>query len=177
MSPIFSGKGAILILALFLTACVAIPTQTVTLVYSDIFSSYEGAGKGSLTGQAFLRQQGGGVVVCAGEDVFLHPYAGPFQEAYDLAKSGTRPIVAGSENERFSVVAANDPRFASLVKRTRCDAQGNFEFSNLRTGKWIVSTIVRWVVADIWQGSSLSTVVEIDANQRTKVLLTGSDRL
>lgn len=174
------SRASILTLAVIsplLGACMTFPSETVALEYSYDFAAYEKTGSGSLKGQAFLRQKGGGVVVCAGEEVFLLPYVGAFKKAYDLAKAGIRPVVAGHEGTRFSVAAAASPKFSKIIRRTKCDAQGNFFYTDLPPGEWVAATVVRWIVADIPQGSSLSSIVQINSNREAFLLLSDSDKV
>ncbi|MDD9909819.1 MAG: hypothetical protein OXR62_09020 [Ahrensia sp.] len=99
------------------------------------------------------------------------------QESYDLAKSGVRPLPDGNTQLRMSQVIGSDQRFFDVVRQSKCDAQGNFEFTDLPAGEWVVVGIVRWVVSDIPQGSTLGTKITLSSGQQAKVLLSDTDRL
>ena len=47
----------------------------------------------------------------------------------------------------------------SLVRQTKCDAQGNFEFYNIPAGHWILKTDVEWSV--FWVEGSYSPSINI----------------
>jgi len=101
------------------------------------FALWSGPGPSNLHGQAFLKTVGGDVKTCAGEDVLLLP-ATPYIDEL-LAK------------ETAGVTAKPDSRAVSLIRRTICDAQGNFSFSRLPAQRWYVLTKVTWGVPHIDQ--------------------------
>jgi hypothetical protein len=88
----------------------------------DLHKSYVQKGNNTIKGQAFLRQQGGGVVTCAGSEVLLVPDTPYFREMITILKSGKRP--AGEM----------DPVGKSIIRRSRGDAQGNFIFNEVPDG-------------------------------------------
>ncbi len=161
----------------FLSGCLSIPTQDVRVAYIGDFDPYAASGDSTIEGQAFLRQQGGGVVLCAGEEALLFPDKGFFTEGYRLAKSGTRPVPNGDKSKSISQIAVSDPTYAKVVRKSRCDAQGNFTFANIPSGDWIVFSTVRWIVSDIPQGSTLATTVSIQNGETKRVLLSDADRI
>lgn len=91
---------------------------------------YAKPGENSIRGQAFLSQQGGGVVTCAGSRVLLLPATSYFREMI-------RHLVAGSEPEPPETTY---PSLKDMIRKTQCDAQGNFSFSNIPDGAWFVLT-------------------------------------
>ena len=62
-----------------------------------------------------------------------------------------------------------------IAKQTRCDAQGNFAFANVRHGAWFVLTRVQWVVGNNAQGGALMQEVAVTDGQTIQVLLTERD--
>jgi hypothetical protein len=147
------------------------------MAYSSDLDTYKSAGTSSLEGQAFLRQNGGGVVTCAGEAVKLIPYAGLFKEAYDLSKSGKAPLPNGRNNITVVQYAEADPTYEKLIKSTKCDAQGNFKFEGLPSGEWVALTKVQWIVADLPQGAKIGSRVSLNVGETKRVLLSDSDGL
>ena len=100
-------------------------------------------GTASVKGSAFIRQQGGGVVTCAGNTVQLVPETRYSTERmfaiYGNALRGYRSA------NRGEVAFSHTPAAYGLtVHAARCDAQGNFEFSNLSAGTFFVITQVIW---------------------------------
>ncbi len=123
-------------------------------------------GLGMLTGQAFLRQQGGGVVTCAGSDVMAMPATPFFRELVHHMKAGHQ--IAGIEKV--------DPKYKPIIQRSQCDAQGNFSFDNLVAGYWLVVTTVQWKVGSSRQGGELVKEVLVSEEDAKHVLLTDQDR-
>jgi hypothetical protein len=128
-------------------------------------------GSNSLTGQAFRRQRGGGVVTCAGETVTLTP-AGPyarerFSQIYGSVSGGSFSFI------QHAGAVKGDPRYHSMVKTTMCDAEGDFEFTNLADGDYYVAACVRWTVGDSItpQGGCSARLVRLRDGQAEKVLL------
>ncbi|MCB1453951.1 MAG: hypothetical protein KDJ43_09915 [Rhizobiaceae bacterium] len=155
--------------ALTLSACVsAPPVQELAFVYTDEeFGRYAVDGDATVTGQAFLRQRGGGVVVCAGAPVVLFPKTPTFDRAVETARAGKQPMPAAGSDERFKKVA----RIAT------CDAQGNFTFERLPRARWYVFSRVTWEVADSPQGGELVGEVDTSAGGEHRVLLTDANRV
>ena len=86
------------------------------------------SGSNTVTGQAFLRQKGGGVVTCAGETVSMHPD----NDLYDDISSGYVSDKQLNNEEK------------DLFKASQCDAQGNFEFYKVPAGRWVIKVNVKW---------------------------------
>lgn len=102
-------------------------------------------GAATIRGSAAVRQVGGGVVTCAGEDVDLVPdtaYAKWRMQAY---YGGT---YRGYRNvQRPDVVfEPNVDAYHQARRTTRCDAQGRFEFTKVGPGSYFVITRVVWTV-------------------------------
>jgi hypothetical protein len=112
-----------------------------------------------------MRQNGGGVVTCAGSPALLMPDLPYFNEA-----------VAHASNNQNVDIGSDQQHARSMIRKATCDAQGNFVFTNLPVGVWIVTSRVHWVIADESQGGTLlQRGVQSKAAQETKVLLTDSD--
>jgi hypothetical protein len=127
---------------------------------------YTQPGNNSIKGQGFMRQQGGGVVTCAGSAVYLMPKTSFFGEAIDLYRSGrtpqpTEPVL--------------DPAYKAVLKQSQCDAQGNFSFAQLPDGEWFILTEVRWMVGYAPQGGKLMRQVHVANGENMQVLLTEKD--
>lgn len=126
---------------------------------------YMQPGTGTITGQGFLRQKGGGVVTCAGSPVYMVPITPYFRELLTHLLKGRQ--VGGGERP--------DPAYSSLLKQTSCDAQGNFSFTNLPSGAWAVTTDVKWMAGNSQQGGSLLGRVTSTNGQSTQVLLSDAE--
>jgi hypothetical protein len=141
----------------------ALPPVTAAFVPAD-HSAFMGPGSGSMTGQAFLRQRGGAVVTCAGARVYAHPSTPFFAQAvaYTAAGGSLISVPGGTASQ-------------ALVRQSLCDAQGNFEFSELPPGRWIVTVTVRWSGAGSEQGGLLAQTVTVGDGVARRILLTGED--
>ena len=119
---------------------------------------YAKRGENGVSGQAFLRQQGENVVTCAGSRVLLLPATSYFREMF------WHLIIDGSEPEPPETPY---PSLKSMIRRTQCDAQGNFSFSEIPDGTWFILTQV-----NARDGGVLITEVTLSNRSTTPVLLT-----
>jgi hypothetical protein len=95
---------------------------------------YAQPGGNGISGRAYLKPQGNdGQVTCAGNRVLLLPATPYFREMF------WHMIVAGSEPE---APKRPYPSLKNMIRRTECDAQGNFSFSGVPDGNWFVLTQV-----------------------------------
>ncbi|HWY15270.1 MAG TPA: hypothetical protein VNX86_09075 [Rhizomicrobium sp.] len=121
-------------------------------------------GTAAITGQAFLKTNGGDVKTCAGSDVILIP-DGPYAE--DVLST----LLAGAN-------VTLDEGFIAKKRAALCDSQGNFKFTALPAGKWLVQTTVTWNVPDVStggmdeQGGSLESPVATSKTGTVELLLT-----
>jgi len=127
---------------------------------------FAAAGQYRIEGQAFLRQQGGGIVTCAGATLSVTP-------STDFAREVLAYLRAGGD---LSAHQAANTAFLNLTRTTQCDAQGNFRISGLPAGRWIVSVTVGWLVAGERQGGALQREVNAPM-QEERILLTDQDRV
>jgi hypothetical protein len=150
----------ILITSIFLSGCAEIEEVPVVTTYKPIdYIEYMKAGTGEITGQAFMRQKGGVVVTCAGQVVMLVPNEGIFVEIDKIYESGKKPI-------KPKVDLNSD-----AVKKTKCDAQGNFMFNHVPAGQWIIQTEVRWEAGNFPQGGYLSEKIYLYAGEKVNRIL------
>lgn len=159
-----------LIAALSLAACAP---QQQTIDISRYFSVTEVApfnvrGRGTITGQGFLRQSGGGVVTCAGDVVYLAPDTPFTRRFFAIIAEGNLPILANGRPSQL---------YPNAFRISECDAQGNFRFSDLAPGKWVVVTSVYWLVGNRQQGDLLLGDTEIIGDETAQVLLSDRNRI
>lgn len=160
-----------LIAPFFITACATTEPQIVSL--NSSWDSAKAAhidkdGTNSVKGNAFMRQQGGGVVTCAGSTVTLIP-ATPYAverltQLYGAGDSGFNSI----RNFRF----VPDPyEYQAMTRRTTCDSQGNFQFERVPDGDYFVVTSVTWVVGYAQQGGNLMQRVRLMNAARPAIVM------
>lgn len=131
--------------------------------------AYLATGNNIVTGQAFLRQRGGGTVTCAGNEVLLVPDTRYFGASLLLGKLGVIP--------ESDLLAHIPPGYEGVVHQGQCDAQGNFAFTNIPSGAWQVSTKVEWVVGYDKQGGRLRKSIAVADGTAAPVFLTDPDLL
>lgn len=148
------------LLALGVAAAVAAcakPAEPVKARFDEQAASYIlKSGTGTLTGQAFARQVGGGVVTAAGETVYLTPVTPFFTEVRQRNERGERSII--------------DPSIDKFTKSTIADAEGRFAFRDLHPGEYMVFTQVRWSVAGDPQGGSVYASATVKNNATVSVV-------
>lgn len=149
-----------------LTGCVA---ETVRLKSS--FNQSEAAyifkrGKGSISGQAFLRRNDGIVVYAAGSKVYLLPdteYARErLRKIYGDRKYNSRPL-------RFE---KTDAEYEKYQRTIVADGEGRFSFDGLADGKYAIVTTVVWNVGGARQGGTLLEWATITNGNAAKVIMT-----
>jgi len=128
-----------------------------------------GEGASTLKGSALVRQSGGGVVTCAGNDVYLIPATESaiselrrvFGDDKGYVPRGGDDVLGGG-----TVVVPPKPNRQGL-----CNAQGFFTFPNIRAGKWYVLTTVVWKVGDNYQGGTLLGSADVTEGRETEIVL------
>lgn len=120
-------------------------------------------GTGSLVGQAFLTQNSGNVVKAAGRTVTLDP----------LTRTGINWWnEAGKYYFNRNLTPPQSENFIKARRTTVADGDGKFEFRNLPSGNYAVSTTVTWQAGYDTQGGVVGQPVEIKDNEETKAILT-----
>jgi len=151
----------------WLAACVAPPTPMRNQFEGAAHDAYIQPGTAVVSGQAIFRKQGGDVVTCARRGVLMFPATPFFDEVLDHLMAGRQPDVGRKL----------DPRYKSLLRQSRCDAQGNFAFRDLPAGDWHVVTEDFWTVGGNQKRDGLVRRVTVSEGQAQQVLLTEKDRV
>ena len=127
-------------------------------------------GKNSVKGEAFLRQNGGGIITWAGTVVSLIPKTHYTEERlqhiygvldYNDVKSSKNSI-------NFN---PNPFEYTQLQKETKCNSRGGFEFNNVADGDFYITTYVQWQVVSS-QGAGLIQKVQLSNESTKKIILT-----
>lgn len=135
----------------------------------------EKVGNGSIQGTAFLRQGGGGVVTCAGNEVILvpkTPYSTEYLEDEFISHRNGSFDSKGKGYKKtgflgyYYIITPDGEK-----KSTNCDAQGNFIFDKVGDGEYYVITNVNWEVGRDTQGGNLSQYVKLLNNESKKIIL------
>lgn len=130
----------------------ATTTQTVPMenqrLNTEMASYIHAEGDLMIEGNALIRQNGGGVVTCAGQEVILLPVT-PFtteliSNRYVSVENGYTPFGRGHRGTK--IFESIDPTLQDYNRTSLCDAQGNFEFTDLVAGSYYVQTQIQWQV-------------------------------
>lgn len=164
--------------------CAVPPVKTVTLVSkfdSAAAASQVEDGSGVIAGTAFLRQQGGGVVTCAGSQVLLYPASAYSRERLS-ALYGAAPQYGETKYldikrvPTTSLFTNDEPSYHSFTRKTVCDAQGNFTLEQVKDGGYYLVTQVRWVVGggsnQTRQGGVLVAFVNVVNGKSARLIVT-----
>lgn len=160
-----------------LANCAVAPTQPVQLVNSfnaDEIAWSNAEGQNKLEGSALLRQQGGGVVTCAGTEVHLSAYSAYSAERIRYVYGRDTGGYADWGSFAFRARLPVDEAYLSSARVTVCDAQGKFKFSNLPDGEYYVTTQVSWSVGYSPQGGYLAQRVSLAGGETKEVVLTSN---
>ena len=126
------------------------------------YTKYQVEGTGSVSGQAFLSQQGGGTVKAAGNNVTLDPATSVGNEWW-----GKAAIVW--VHRALTPPSAN---FHKTRRTTVADADGRFKFKNIPTGRYYVRTEVTWMVPTRGiQGGIVGRLIEVKDGETTELIL------
>lgn len=135
-------------------------------------------GTNTITGQAILRTRGGDVKTCAGLEASLIPHTRYAEERLS--------VTYGSGSEGFGSREARvfnpDPAiYRETIRRTICDAQGNFRFQNLPDGRYFVLVEVSWDAVQggryaylAQQGGTMMSRVEVRGGETREMILTAN---
>ncbi len=123
---------------------------------------YLADGSSTISGQAFLTQQGGGVVKAAGREVTLDP----------ATSTGTEWWVRAGKLWVHRFVLPTSQNFIKARRKVTADADGRFIFENLPAGKYYVRTEVTWKLSDYnIQGGLVGKLVEVKEKSKSDVIL------
>ena len=131
------------------------------------------SGENTISGNALMRTVGGDAKTCAGLPVELIPEAPYARERIT--------IIFGNLNEGYFptsyLTAPNpDPEYYRTVRRTVCDAQGNFLFEGIPSGSYYLTASVVWQIpmqyAAMVQGGQLMQRVSVTGGETKRVVLT-----
>lgn len=162
---------ATLIMA-FLVGCAA--PQKRQIVLKNKFNAEEVAwakevGSGKIVGSGLIQTIGGIPRSCAGNIVTINP-SSPYSRERIMAIYGNeeRGFIRGI-NYEIEV----PPGYEDQFRKTRCDAQGAFEFDELPAGEYFVLTSVVWKVNDYSnEGGTMIQKVVVQEGKTKRIVLT-----
>lgn len=125
------------------------------------YARFATRGDGALAGQVFLTTRGGEVRVGAGRTVTLDP-------ATSLSRSWYDQI--GAAWGRFDEMPA-DSLFRAARRSTIADASGNYRFTDLPAGSYLVRSTLTWEVAGDMQGGVLAESVALRPGEQKSLMI------
>lgn len=182
-----------ILVPILLISCIGYQREIIVL--KSVFNEDEAKrileeGNNKIVGSALIRQQGGGIVSCAGCEVLLYPATDYAKERimylYGNTDKGYNDINAYRRNytvkrgDRLSGVQAipiieftpDFKSYHSYTRKTIGDAQGNFEFDKVADGAYFIFTTIYWQVHNAGtQGGSLMYSVSVVDGETKKVVL------
>ena len=151
-------------------AAPAPPTYEVRAVWDQAHAERLMApGLNTIKGDGFIRQQNGGVVTCAGETVLLLPATAYAAERIQALYRSTE---RGWNVSRIYRFVPDPPDYLRLSRETRCNSQGNFEFTKIADGEFFVVTAVRWQAGDHPQGGMLMHRARVQGGETEILVMT-----
>lgn len=154
---------AIIITALFATACMGSRTMAVRTPYdAQVHAPFNAQGSATVTGQAFHRTVGGDVRYAAGRKVELLP-------ATDYGREVIGVLRAGKVVENF------DPEWRKGVRVTTANGEGEFTFRDVPPGEWFILTSNMWNAGGsvLYQGGYLGKLVTVPESGEIEAIVTG----
>ena len=149
-------------------------------------SSLMGLFGADVVGQGFLKTNGGSVITCSGNKVYLEKMYNKngsswwlYQAMMDENKKilfllnalGRDVNEVLQDIEKLNTIISDYD--TSNIQETMCDTQGNFEFYDVKPGKYLVGTTVEWYVGGDKQGGKIYTDFILGKKQsKTKVFIT-----
>lgn len=153
------------------TVAPTVPTVTIVAPFNEAEASkLLLAGTNSIKGNAFMRQRGGGVVTCAGATVRLIPATGYAKERVQALYYGgaTGSYIHRGLQINFAPDVAN---YQNLLRTTKCDSTGNFQFEKVADGEFFITVTVNWDIANSSQGGSLMNRLTVKGGESTSLVM------
>lgn len=134
-------------------------------------------GKNTIIGNAFLRQRGGGIVTCAGQEVHLIPATVYADERMFYLYLGVKQGFTSALPQKNIVFIPDSSEYKNLMKKTICDSSGHFKFNNIADGSFYITVPVIWEIATNQyhrsiEGGYLMQKVEVEKGKVKEIVIT-----
>lgn len=166
------------VLCCALSSCASVAPQPEQIVLSapfDLQSTtwFKAKGTASVTGQAFIQTRGGQPRTCAGLEVNLVPKSKYADERLVAMYNSTESGFRSAKAPRLAFTPES-PMYSERLKKSVCDAQGNFVFSDLPAGDYFVVTTLVWSVPGGYlpEGGAMFKAFSLAAGESKRVILT-----
>jgi len=143
----------------------ATPYQPQQIFNMFEFFPYQTKGTATIRGSAFLKTRGGEVRLGAGNEVELVPLVPYIEERLQVGTIRGVPL------------PPRDSRVDAFSRKTIADAQGNFEFTGLPAGRYVLYCAIVWEVpfgsyTTQQTGGTAYAVVTVKEGETAKVIVT-----
>ena len=147
-----------------------VQTITINSIHDFESASQMLNGNNTIKGSALIRQRGGGVVTCAGNEVFLLPVE---RMSLEMIQKGYGNTNRGYRKLGANVVYANNQDKSPVAgRKTTCNAQGFFSFDNLGDGEFFIESTIQWGTGYVLEGGHIMQKVSVRNGQQIEVVLT-----
>lgn len=161
------SKLIILSLLISLYGCGGIQLQS---VFNPKEAEYINAkGENSIKGTAYITALNGDTITCAGNAVGLFPVNAYSRELFTTAYGNSDYGLAA--NYPNFVNKSND--FIRMMRTTKCDEKGNFEFDNLAEGEYFIETATKYRLGSspTIYGGAIMKRVKVESGKSVKTVL------
>ena len=153
----------------FLSGCATRPTFVATETYETPDYLVDVQGTGEVTGTGFMRQRGGGVVSCAGEEVHLLPVTAYTTERINFIYGSPE---GGKWIRDINTGTPRDEQYIADTRIAKCHVDGRFTFEDVPAGDYYVATNIVWQVnAYSWEGGAIMRPVTVVADETADMVL------
>jgi hypothetical protein len=128
-------------------------------------------GNNTIRVNAFLRQEGGGVVTCAGEDVRLVPVTELADEHITVRYGSPLGGYVSFFQAAYVRIINEDPEYTGKQRTATCSSDGRVTFDKVANGSFYITTLVSWTVQNVKQGGFLSKRVSVEGGENIEVVL------
>lgn len=162
----------VLVVLLFAVACKTIEPVVLKNKFntSEAFSQMEPTGNNTIKGSAFVKLNNGGMVTCAGRELQLLPATAYAKERMMYLYGNTN---RGFRHNYSRAVKFNstDENYLRISRITVGDAQGYFEFENLKDGEYFLLSAISWMAGRSTENCVIMQRVEVTGGETKKVVL------
>jgi hypothetical protein len=156
-------KITALVLACALAGCVSTPTAPAPAYTEGEFDDYPATGTASVSGQAFSKTRGGDIKFGGGNTINLYRAPKYLKQFILLRQQGY------SVNHTEPALLA----MTRTAKTTVADGNGNFEFTNIPAGEYLLETTITWLVPGGGiTGGPVQKFITVKDGESQRVMLT-----
>lgn len=161
--------GGVVIASALLAGCLRPERELQASFNAEAHGPWMGKGTAAIDGEAFIRRPNGWLARCSGNEVMLVPASAYFREWVGVYRQGARVQNSGE-------VAA---QHRAALRKTQCDQNGRFSFSDLPAGKWFITTRISYRGANDPFAEDAAYLIELETKtgEVAKAILSNPNRI